>query len=95
MTERKRFMEFTDEQLKLKRLKVQNRNTMKSNKSTMNQFQAYLKQLNEPENFWDYKPLKLNAYLGKFWFTARQWKLDKDGQEKNTLFRAYIHFAMG
>ena len=82
MAERKRFQEFSEHELEVKRLKVQNKNTIKSNNSTTNQFQAYLRQLNESEHFWEFDHNKLDMYLGRFWFGARQLKLDKEGQEK-------------
>ena len=42
MTEHKQFGEFTDEKITAKRLKVQKKNTLKSNVSSSNQFQAYI-----------------------------------------------------
>ena len=82
MNERKRFQEFTEEEISAKRKKVQKKNTIKSDKSTGNQLQAYLKQISEPVEFWDYTLDKLNAILGKFWFSARQVKSDQDGNDK-------------
>ena len=96
MSEGKHFEEFTDEQLAVKRLKVQNKNTIKSNNSTSKQFQAYLKQLNQEEDFWEYDAQSLNSYLGKFWFAAQQLKLDKNGQEKKYTVQSLhsLHYGL-
>ena len=48
----------------------------------MNQFQAYLRQVNKNEQFWDFDSKKLDTFLGRFWFSARQLKLNKEGQEQ-------------
>ena len=45
MEQRKRFQEYTDDEIELKRKKVQNKNTKKSDISCSDQLQAYLKQL--------------------------------------------------
>ena len=82
MAERKRFKEFTDEEVTAKRLKVQKKNTLKSNLSTTNQLQAFLGQLSENTDFWTFLPEKLDNILGRFWFSARQTKTDKEGNEK-------------
>ena len=82
MTERKHFQEFTEEEIAAKRIKVQKKNTIKSNVSTSNQFQAYLAQLNEQIDFWEYESAKLDEFLGKFWFAVRQSKQNSNGTDK-------------
>ena len=78
--QRKRFQEYTDDEINDKRRCVQKMNTLKSDVSTSNQLQAYLKQLDQPIAFWEYNAETLNEILGKFWFSARQCKLDESGK---------------
>ena len=47
------------------------KDTKESNKLTGNQLEAYMKQMDELIEFWEYAPEKLNKVLGKCWFSAR------------------------
>ena len=82
MSGNKRFQEYTEEEIALKRQKVQNKNTQNSDKSTTKQFSMYLQQKGLNVNFWEISPEELDKKLGTFWFCARQAKPDKDGNEK-------------
>ena len=66
MAERKRFKEFTDEEVTAKRLKVQKKNTLKSNLSTTNQLQAFLGQLSENTDFWTFFTGEVRQHCGTF-----------------------------
>ena len=63
-SEKKRFQEFTEEEIAIKRQKVQNKNTQNSDKSTTKQFCMYLEQHNLNVNFWEMSPEELDPVLG-------------------------------
>ena len=81
MSER-RFQEYSEEEIEVKRCKVQKKNTLKSDISAANQLQAYLRQTKQSEDFWTFEPEYLDKILGKFWFSACQTKLNDKGEEK-------------
>ena len=81
MSEKKRFQEFSEEEIAMKRQKVQNKNTQNSDKSTTKQFCMYLEQRGMNVNFWQIDPEELHQILSVFWFCARQSKLDKEWNE--------------
>ena len=80
---RKRFdMEITDESIDIKHQEYQNKNTNKAEKTAQKQFTEYLTEIGcNCNEFWTYDVFDLDRHLAKFWFAARQKKVDKDTGE--------------
>ena len=75
-------MEITDDTLQSKHLEYQNKNTKKAEKTAKKQFMEYLAEIGcDSTDFWTYDECDLDLHLAKFWFAARQEKVDNDTGE--------------
>ena len=72
----------SDEDLSEKHRKLQKKNTVKGELSAQRTFTEYLKQTGVTHlNFWEYDTADLDDKLTKFWFAARQDKIDPNTGE--------------
>ena len=76
-----RFQDISDSDLIKFHQSVQKKNTKKNDKSAERQFCEYLSTQNSNVNFWDMDASELNGHLSKFWFAARQSKIDPKTQQ--------------
>ena len=59
-------------------IKRENMYKRKTSQIYLNQLQAYLWQIGNPIEFWEFSTDKLNIILGRFWISVRQAKLDEE-----------------
>ena len=76
-----RFESVTDSDFALFHQNVQKKNTKKNDKSAERQLCEYLSTQNASLCFWEMDYEDLDGYLSKFWFAARQIKLDPKTQK--------------
>ena len=86
---------YTDEEIQIKRRKVQKQNTIAADKSTGNQLLVYLKQIEANENYWEYSPEQLDDHLSKFWFAARTNKVNTAGEQKKYKIQSLCSLRYG
>ena len=73
-----RFEDITDEIVEQKHFEVQKKNTKKNEKSAEKQLRDYLTLKGcEHTRFWEFEPKFLDSHLSRFWFAARQSKIDE------------------
>ena len=92
-----RFKQITDSEIAKIHSDVQKKNTKKNDKAAERQFCEYLATQGMDCNFWDMSPETLEGHLSKFWFAARQTKIDpKTNQPKKYMVQTLrtIRYAL-
>ena len=76
-----RFKDITESDIQQFHKDVQKKNTKKNDKSAEHQFCEYIATQGESLEFWSIEPEILDSLLSKFWFAARQNKIDPKTQQ--------------